>query len=297
MLSDGDIVTIRAAGAAVTDRDGAPVEREEGEVTWDADAAEKGGFETFMIKEIHEQPQALADTLAGRLREDGEVDLSEVDLPVELLRRIRRVLIIACGTSFHAGLIASYAMEVLTGLPVQVDLASEFRYRCPVLDDEVLVIGITQSGETLDTLAAMRLAREAGAPVLALTNIMGSQATREADAVLFTRAGLEIGVAATKTHVVQIAALLLLTLHIARVRGTLSDDELQQVASSSPRCPPWSRTAWWPIRRSRRSRGATPASRSSCTSGATSATACASRARSSSRRSPTSRPNRTPPAR
>ena len=143
-------------------------------------------------------------------------------------RRLRRVLIIGCGTSYHAGLIASYAMESFTGLPVQVDLASEFRYRSPVLDDEVLVVGITQSGETLDTLAAMRLAREAGAPVLALTNIMGSQATREADAVLFTRAGLEIGVAATKTHVAQIAALLLLTLHLARVRGTLSDDELQQ---------------------------------------------------------------------
>jgi len=228
VLDDGDIVSVTADGVAVTDRAGAAVEREQGEVNWDAEAAEKGGYETFMIKEINEQPRAIADTLAGRLRDDGEVDLSEVDLPVELLRRLRRVLIIGCGTSFHAGLIASYAMETFSGLPVQVDLASEFRYRHPVLDDEVLVIGITQSGETLDTLAAMRLAREAGAPVLALTNIMGSQATREADAVLFTRAGLEIGVAATKTHVTQIAALLLLTLHLARVRGTLSDDERQQ---------------------------------------------------------------------
>jgi len=229
VLSDGDVVTIRAAGVAVTDRDGAPVEREEGEVTWDADAAEKGGFETFMIKEIHEQPQALADTLAGRLSDDGEVDLGEVDLPADLLRRIRRVLIIACGTSYHAGLIASYTMESLTGLPVQVDLASEFRYRRPVLGDDVLVIGISQSGETADTLAALRLCHEGGAPVLALTNIMGSQVTREADAVLFTRAGLEIGVAATKTHVAQVAALLLLTLHMARVRGTLGEDELLQV--------------------------------------------------------------------
>ncbi len=229
VLDDGDIVCVRADGVAVSDRAGVAVEREHGEVTWDAEAAEKGGYETFMIKEINEQPQAVADTLAGRLGDDGEVDLSEVDLPVELLKRLRRVLIIGCGTSYHAGLIASYAMETFTGMSVQVDLASEFRYRRPVLDDEVLVIGITQSGETLDTLAAMRLAREAGAPVLALTNIMGSQATREADAVLFTRAGLEIGVAATKTHVTQIAALLLLTLHLARVRGTLSDDELQQV--------------------------------------------------------------------
>jgi len=229
VLDDGDVVTLSVAGATVTDRDGEPVEREEGEVTWDADAAEKGGYETFMIKEINEQPQAIADTLAGRLSDDGEVDLGEVDLPVDLLHRLRRILIIACGTSYHAGLIASYAMETLTGLPVQVDLASEFRYRQPVLDGDVLVIAITQSGETTDTLAAMRLAREAGAPVLALTNIMGSQATREADAVLFTRAGLEIGVAATKTHVAQVAALLLLTLHVARVRGTLSGDELLQV--------------------------------------------------------------------
>ncbi len=229
VLDDGDIVSVSADGVAVSDRAGATVEREHGEVTWDAEAAEKGGYETFMIKEINEQPQAVADTLAGRLCDDGQVDLGEVDLPVELLKRLRRVLIIGCGTSYHAGLIASYAMETFTGMSVQVDLASEFRYRRPVLDGDVLVIGITQSGETLDTLAAMRLAREAGAPVLALTNIMGSQATREADAVLFTRAGLEIGVAATKTHVTQIAALLLLTLHLARVRGTLSDDELQQV--------------------------------------------------------------------
>jgi len=229
VLDDGDVVSVTAEGVSVTDRVGAPVERECGEVTWDADAAEKGGYETFMIKEIHEQPRALADTLAGRLSDDGEVDLAEVDLAVDLLQKVRRVLIIACGTSYHAGLIGSYAMETLTGLPVQVDLASEFRYRQPVLGDDVLVIGISQSGETADTLAAMRLCREAGSPVLALTNIMGSQATREADAVLFTRAGLEIGVAATKTHVAQVAALLLLTLHIARVRGTLSEDELLQV--------------------------------------------------------------------
>ena len=208
------------------------------------------------------------------------------------------MLIVACGTSYHAGLIASYAMESFTGMPVQVDLASEFRYRDPVLDGGVLVIGITQSGETLDTLAAMRLAREAGAPVLALTNIMGSQATREADAVLFTRAGLEIGVAATKTHVAQIAALLLLTLHLARVRGTLSDDELQQVGLELCRgARPGRGLPGRPTPRSRRSRGATRASRSSCTSAATSATACASRAPSSSRRSPTSRPSRTRPAR
>jgi glutamine---fructose-6-phosphate transaminase (isomerizing) len=225
VLDDGDVVSARAGGVEVTDCDGALVDREEGEVTWDADAAEKGGYETFMIKEIHEQPQAIADTLAGRLSDDGVVDLSEVGLGDDVARRLRRVLVVACGTSYHAGLIGSYALEHLTGLPVQVDLASEFRYRHPVMDAETLVIGITQSGETLDTLVAMRLAREAGAPVLALTNIMGSQATRDADAVLFTRAGLEIGVAATKTHVAQVAALLLLTLDLARARGTCGADE------------------------------------------------------------------------
>jgi glucosamine--fructose-6-phosphate aminotransferase (isomerizing) len=225
VIDDGDVVTVSAEGATFTDLEGDPIEREIGEVTWDADAAEKGGYETFMLKEIYEQPTALADTLAGRLHDDGEVDLSEMELGDDVLRRLRRIFIVACGTSYHAGLIASYAIEELTRVPVQIDVASEFRYRNPVLDPETLVIGITQSGETADTLAAMRVAHEGGSPVLALTNIMGSQATREADAVLFTRAGLEIGVAATKTHVAQIAALMLLTLELARVRGTLPDEE------------------------------------------------------------------------
>jgi len=225
VLDDGDVVTVDAAGASFSDIDGNALEREVSEVTWDADAAEKGGYETFMLKEIYEQPQALADTLAGRLTRAGEVDLSEMGLGDDELRRLRRVFIVACGTSYHAGLIASYAIEELARVPVQIDVASEFRYRAPVLDAETLVIGISQSGETADTLAAIRLAREAGSPVLALTNIMGSQATREADAVLYTRAGLEIGVAATKTHVAQVAALLLFTLALAHARGTLADDE------------------------------------------------------------------------
>ena len=196
----------------------------------DDDAAEKAGYETFMLKEIHEQPAALRDTLAGRLREDGTVDLSEVvGLGDEFLRRLRRIFIVACGTSFHAGLIVSYAIEQLARVPVQIDVASEFRYRQPVFDPDTLVIGITQSGETADTLAAMRLAREAGSPVLALTNIMGSQATRDADFVLFTRAGLEIGVAATKTHTAQVAALLLLALRLAWARGSMGEDELKRL--------------------------------------------------------------------
>jgi glucosamine--fructose-6-phosphate aminotransferase (isomerizing) len=229
VLEDGDVVSVTADGAQFAAADGRPAERETTEVQWDAEAAEKGGYETFMLKEIYEQPAAIGDTLAGRLRDDGSVDLSETGLGDDLLRRLRRVFIVACGTSYHAGLVAAYALEELARVPVQIDVASEFRYRDPVLDAETLVIGITQSGETTDTLAAMRLARQAGSPVLALTNIMGSQATRDADAVLFTRAGLEIGVAATKTHVAQMAALLLFTLDMARARGTMTDDERLQL--------------------------------------------------------------------
>jgi len=228
-LEDGDVVTLRASGAEYTDVAGAPVLREETLVPWDADAAEKGGFETFMLKEIHEQPAALRDTLAGRLQANGSVDLSEVGMGDEFLRRLRRIFIVACGTSYHAGLVVSYAIEQLARVPVQIDVASEFRYRQPVFDPDTLVIGITQSGETADTLAAMRLAREAGSPVLALTNVMGSQATREADYVLFTRAGLEIGVAATKTHTAQVAALLLLALRLAWARGVQPEAELRRL--------------------------------------------------------------------
>ena len=230
VLEDGDVVTLRAGGAEYTDVAGNAITREEMEFPGDDDAAEKAGYETFMLKEIHEQPAALRDTLAGRLREDGTVDLSEVvGLGDEFLRRLRRIFIVACGTSFHAGLIVSYAIEQLARVPVQIDVASEFRYRQPVFDPDTLVIGITQSGETADTLAAMRLAREAGSPVLALTNIMGSQATRDADFVLFTRAGLEIGVAATKTHTAQVAALLLLALRLAWARGSMGEDELKRL--------------------------------------------------------------------
>ena len=229
VLEDGDVVTLRASGAEFCDLAGEPLERAETLVSWDDDAAEKGGYETFMLKEIHEQPAALRDTLAGRLREDGTVDLSEVGMDDEMLRRLRRIFIVACGTSYHAGLIVSYAIEQLARVPVQIDVASEFRYREPVFDPETLVIGITQSGETADTLAAMRLARAAGSPVLALTNIMGSQATRDADYVLFTRAGLEIGVAATKTHTAQVAALLLLTLRLAWARGVQAEEELRRL--------------------------------------------------------------------
>ncbi len=229
VLEDGDVVTLRASGAECTDVAGVPVERAVSVVPWDQDAAEKAGYDTFMLKEINEQPAALRDTLAGRLSEAGDVDLAETGMGDEMLRRLRRIFIVACGTSYHAGLIVSYAIEQLARVPVQIDVASEFRYREPVFDPDTLVIGITQSGETADTLAAMRLARAAGSPVLALCNIMGSQATREADHVLFTRAGLEIGVAATKTHTAQVAALLLLALRLAWARGVQPEAELRRL--------------------------------------------------------------------
>ena len=185
-LEDDELVVLTADGAEFMTADGEPFERETHEIDWDADAAEKGGYETFMLKEIHEQADAVAETIADRtVRPDG-VDLPELD--DELLRGVKRIIIVACGTSYHAGLIGRYAIEEWARVPVEMDIASEYRYRNPVVGPGDLVIGITQSGETLDTLAAMRLARERGATVLAVTNIMGSQATRDARRRPSTRA-------------------------------------------------------------------------------------------------------------
>src|SRR5205085_9883674 len=180
---------------------------------------EKGGYETFMLKEIHEQPDAVAETIADRVAGDT-VDLGDIGITDDELRQLRRIVIVACGTSYHAGLVGRYAIEEWGRVPVEMDIASEYRYRNPVVGPDDLVVGISQSGETADTLAAMRLARERGARVLALTNVMGSQATRDAHATLFTRAGMEIGVAATKTFVCQVAAMYLLGLRIAELRAT-----------------------------------------------------------------------------
>ncbi len=230
-IENGEIVEIDAGGVRITDAEGVPIAREPEEVTWDADAAEKGGYETFMLKEIHEQADAVAETIADRLPGDDGVDLSDVALEDSFLRDVGRIVIVACGTSYHAGLIGRYAIEEWARVPVEMDIASEYRYRNPVVGPGDLVIGMTQSGETADTLAAMRLAREAGATVLAVTNIMGSQVTREADAVLYTRAGLEISVAATKTFVAQVAAMYLLGLRIAELRGTLPAQRIAELVA------------------------------------------------------------------
>ena len=228
-IENGELVTVDRTGVRVTDAEGNPVSRDVEEVTWDEEAAEKGGYPTFMMKEIHEQPDAVAETIADRLPSADSVDLSDVDLSDDFLRGVKRIMVVACGTSYHAGLVGRYAIEEWARVPVGMDVASEYRYRNPVVKDGDLVVGITQSGETADTLAAMRLAREKGAKVLAITNIMGSQATRDADAVLFTRAGLEVGVAATKTFLAQVAVLYLLGLRLAELRGTLPPERLAEL--------------------------------------------------------------------
>lgn len=236
-IENGELVEIEADEVRITDTDGNPIERAAEEVTWDAEAAEKGGYETYMLKEIHEQADAVAETITDRLPEADGVDLSDVDLDDEFLRGVGRIVIVACGTSYHAGLIGRYAIEEWARVPVEMDIASEYRYRNPVVGPGDLVIGITQSGETADTLAAMRLAREAGATVLTVTNIMGSQATRDADAVLYTRAGLEIGVAATKTFLAQVAAMYLLGLRIAELRGTLPTARIEELVAEMKALP------------------------------------------------------------
>jgi glucosamine--fructose-6-phosphate aminotransferase (isomerizing) len=236
-VENGDIVIISPEGVEVTDASGTPLEREINEVTWDEEAAERGGYPTFMMKEIHEQPDAVAETIADRLPHLDSVDLSELEYPAESAAKLRRVVIVACGTSYHAGLVGRYAIEHWARIPVEMDVASEFRYRDPVISSEDLVIGITQSGETADTLAAMRLARERGAHVVALTNVMGSQATRDANSVLFTRAGLEIGVAATKTFTSQMAAMYLLALWLAEARGELPPKRIAELIAELKTLP------------------------------------------------------------
>jgi glucosamine--fructose-6-phosphate aminotransferase (isomerizing) len=237
-IDNDEIVVITPEGTRFMTPDGTELERAVEHVDWDEDTAEKGGYETFMLKEIHEQADALAETIADRtVRPDG-VDLDdEGALDEEILRNAKRIVVVACGTSYHAGLIGSYAIEHWARMPVGVDIASEFRYRNPVIGPGDVVVGITQSGETADTLAAMRLAQERGATVLAVTNVMGSQATRDADGVLYTRAGLEISVAATKTFVCQVAVMYLLGLRLAELRGTIESAELRRLVAEIKRLP------------------------------------------------------------
>ena len=236
-IENGEIVVLRRDGVQFLEPDGTPLERAITHVDWDEATAEKGGYETFMLKEIHEQADAVAETVADRTARGTGVDLAEAELDESLLQNIDRILILAAGTSFHAGLIGRYAIEEWARIPVDMDIASEWRYRNPIVSERELVIGITQSGETADTLAAMRLAQERGAKVLACTNVVGSQATRDADGVLYTRAGLEVSVAATKTFVCQVAAMYLLALRLAELRGTLPPERITELVGEIKHLP------------------------------------------------------------
>ena len=219
VLDDDQVVELRPGSMRVTTLQGKEVEPNELHVDWDLEAAEKGGYPDFMGKEIHEQPRAIADTLLGRLLPDGTVDLDELRITDDELRRVDKVFVVACGSSYHAGMVAKYAIERLARLPTEIDIASEFRYRDPVLDDRTLVVGVSQSGETIDTLQAMREARQWDAKIMVISNVVDSSMAREADGVLYTRAGPEVGVAATKTHLTQVVALELLALYLAQLRG------------------------------------------------------------------------------
>jgi glutamine---fructose-6-phosphate transaminase (isomerizing) len=223
---DGDIVSVTAEGATFVRADGAAVEHEILELDWDDEGAEKGGYETFMLKEIYEQPDAIRETIGDRVRH-GRLVLEGLGLENEDLKTLRRIVILACGTAYHAGVVGRYVIEEWARVPVEPDIASEWIYRNPVIGPDTLVIGISQSGETRDTVEAMRLAREKGAHTAAITNMMGSQITREVDSTLFTRCGLEVGVAASKTFTAQVALLYLIALKMAQVRETLPADEIE----------------------------------------------------------------------
>ncbi len=236
-LGQDQVVTITADTIEITDFDGIPAAGKDFHISWDASAAEKGGHEFFMLKEIDEQPRAVADTLLGRLTDSGEIQLDEVRLSDQDLRDVDKVFIVACGTAYHAGMVAKYAIEHWTRIPCEVELASEFRYRDPVLDRSTLVVAISQSGETMDTLMALRHAKDQKARVLAICNTNGSTIPRESDAVLYTHGGPEIAVASTKAFLTQLVACYLVGLHLAQVRGIKYSDEVAAVVAELQAMP------------------------------------------------------------
>jgi glucosamine--fructose-6-phosphate aminotransferase (isomerizing) len=222
---DGEIVALRPEGATFQRADGSAIEHEPVELDWDDEAAEKGGYETFMLKEIYEQPEAVRETIGDRVR-GHELVLESIGLTEMEVRNLRRIVIVAAGTSYHAGVVGRYILEEWARVPVEPDIASEWIYRNPVLSKDTLVIGISQSGESRDTVNAIKLARESGAKTLAITNLMGTQITREAETTLYTRCGIEIGVAASKTFTAQVALLSLLALQLASLRRCLPEPEI-----------------------------------------------------------------------
>ena len=236
-IEERQVVEVRANGIRVTDLDGEEMPAKPFEVDWDIEHAQKGGFDDFMLKEIWEQPAAIRDTLAGRVDEQGLLALDELHIDTDVLREIDKVFVVACGTAFHSGLVAKYAIEHWTRIPVEIDIASEFRYRDPVLGPDTLTLAVSQSGETIDTLEAARHAARQGSRVLAVTNTIGSSLAREADAVMYTHAGPEICVAATKTFATQMAVLHLVALYLAQIRGAMFPVEIVEIVDKMRELP------------------------------------------------------------
>lgn len=237
-LDEGQLATLTPEGVKVTTLDNKKVEKAVTRIEWDVSLAQKNGYKHFMLKEIYEQPRAMMDTLRGRIAKDErEVLLPEINLFSKEIEKIKRLFIIACGTSYHAALIGKFLIENKVGLPVEVDIASEFRYRSPIIDSQTLVMVITQSGETADTLAALRLAKEKKAKTLAITNVVGSTVSREADGVLYTHAGPEIAVASTKAFIAQLTLLYLFTIYLGRIRGTIRKEEAKEMLSALKNFP------------------------------------------------------------
>ncbi|MDN4471546.1 glutamine--fructose-6-phosphate transaminase (isomerizing) [Demequina zhanjiangensis] len=236
-LGQDEVVVITPEGVEVTDYAGNPIEREPYRIDWDSEAAQKGGFSTFMDKEIHDQPTAVADTLRGRIDEHGKLKLDEGVVADQVLNSIDKIIVIACGTAAYAGMVARYAIEHWTRIPVEVELAHEFRYRDPVVNVRTLVVAMSQSGETMDTIMALRHAQQQGAPVISIVNAQGSTIARESDAVLYTRAGPEIAVASTKAFLAQITAAYLLGIYLAELRGNKFPDEIRTLLSQLDEMP------------------------------------------------------------
>ena len=236
-LEDDELLVVKRDGYSIAGLDGRDVTRPPVEVDWDIAAAEKGGYEDFMLKEIIEQPRAMADTLSDKFDSSGEIKVEELGLEPGEAGELRRIVVVACGTSFHAGLLAKYLFESWASLPVEIEIASEFRYRNLVVTEEDLVVAISQSGETMDTLAGVREAKRRGARVIAVVNVVGSQMTREADGVIYTHAGPEVGVAATKTFTTQMAAMYLLAMYLGRLRGQVSGEKYRMIVDELKALP------------------------------------------------------------
>lgn len=238
IMSDGEIATVTKDGGWVQDINGTPITKKVFEVNWNAEAAEKGGFEHFMLKEIYEQPKAIKDTMRGRLAENGtEINFTELGWTPEDFTGISKIFIVACGTAYHAGIVGKYYLENLARIPVEVDIASEFRYRNPLVDANCLTIVISQSGETIDTLAALKEAKRLGSRTLAVTNVVGSSIAREADQVVYTYAGPEIAVASTKAYTTQLLVMLMLAVYVGRLRGTLDGNKADALAKGLHKVP------------------------------------------------------------